>query len=50
MYTANMARTIDDMRTDKLKVGDSRVPIDMWYRRACTDQGVRVSKSFNIFW
>ena len=48
--TTNMAHTSDEMNTYNPKGVDSRVPIDMCYRRAWTYQGVGVSKALNIIW
>ena len=38
--TEKMARTSNEMRTDDIKGYNSRVPINMWDRRAWTDKGV----------
>ena len=43
-----MDRKSDDMRTDNPKRDDSILPIEMWYRRECKDQGVGVRKALNI--
>ena len=48
--TTNMAQTRHDMSTEYLDGDDSRVPIYMWYRRAWTYQGMRVSEALNIIW
>ena len=45
-----MDQTSNEMSTDNPKGDDSRLTIDMWYRRACTDQGVVVSEALNIIW
>ena len=43
LETANMDRTRNKMRTYKPKGDESRVPIDMWGRRAWTDKVVGFS-------
>ena len=48
--TTNMAHMSDDMSTYNPKGGESRVPIEMWYRRAWTYKGVGVSEALNIIW
>ena len=48
MDTTNISQTSDYMRTYDLNGVDSRVLIDMWYRRAWTYQGVGVSEALNI--
>ena len=50
LYTTNMDHTSDEISTENPKGDDSRLTIDMWYRRACTDQGVGVSEALNIIW
>ena len=48
MDTTHIYRTSDEMSTENLKGDDSRVPIEMWYRREWTDQVMRVIRSLNI--
>ena len=48
--TTNMSQTSDEISTDNPKGGDSRVTIDMWYKRAWTYQGVGFSEALNIIW
>ena len=48
MDTANISQTSDYTRIDYPKGVDSRVPIEMWYRRAWTYQGVGVSEALNV--
>ena len=46
--TENMVWTRNEISTDDPKGYDSRVPIEMWYRREWTDQVMRVIRSLNI--
>ena len=48
--TTNMAQTSDLVFIDNSNGYDSRLPIDMWYRRALADQGMGVSNALNIIW
>ena len=48
--TTNMSRKSDDMSTYNPKGYDSRVTMEMRYRRAWKDQGMGVSKVLNIIW
>ena len=50
MYTTNMSQTSYEISTDNPKWYESRVPIDMWYKRAWTYQGVGVSEALRIIW
>ena len=43
-----MYRTSDEMSTENPKGVDSIVPIEIWYRRECTDQVMGVSRPLNI--
>ena len=48
--TRKMVQASNDMIADNLKGEDSRVPIDMWYRRVWKDQCMRGSDALNIIW
>ena len=48
--TTKMAQASDEMSTYNQKGDYSIVPLDMWYRRAWTYQGMRVSEALNIIW
>ena len=43
-----VAHRSDEMVTDKQKGDDSRLPIEIWYRRSWTYQGMVVSEALNI--
>ena len=38
------------MSTENPKGYESRIPIEMWYRRLSTDQGMGVIETLNIIW
>ena len=48
MDSKKMARKSNEMSTENIMGDDSRVPIDMWYRREWTDQVMGVIRSLNI--
>ena len=48
--TTKMAHKSDEISTYNPKGDDSRVPIEIWYRRAWTYQGMVVSKALEIIW
>ena len=45
-----MDHTSNEMSAEDPKGDDSRLTIDMWYRRSCTDQGVGVSEALKNIW
>ena len=50
MDTTKMAQASDEMSTYNQKGDYSIVPLDMWYSRAWTYQGMIVSEALNIIW
>ena len=50
MDSKKMARTSNEMSTDNIKRYESRVPIDMCYWRAWTDQYMGGSEALKIIW
>ena len=46
--TTKIAQTSDEMVTNNPKGDESIVPIEIWYRRSWTDQGMGVSEALNI--
>ena len=48
--TANVVQTSDGMSIYNQKGYYSRVPIEIWYMRAWTYQGMGVSVALNVIW